>query len=221
MGETRRAFGLYLTHVLKRISSPGNELGVQHAALVLRFLKRASATLRMPYNVKGPPAKMCDKDRCAVIAKQLNDFLYMYYRETDLYRDARTVAEVRGNIHFAQFLYSASEADLEDVLLVQLRMENFTATFLGDSRNPFIVDLPPSRLAPLPPPRHTLLRHLAALAPANTRRYRPCSDQSSRGEAEESSTEDQAISFSTSDVVLKESLKEEKPLIQALKYARS
>jgi hypothetical protein len=52
MGETRRAFGLYLTHVLKRISSSGNELAVQHAALVLRFLRRACASLRMPYNIK-------------------------------------------------------------------------------------------------------------------------------------------------------------------------
>ncbi|XP_061384346.1 tubulin polyglutamylase TTLL5 isoform X1 [Danaus plexippus] len=106
-GEVRRAFGMYLTHVLKRISSPCTEQGAQHAALVLRFLRRASASLRMPYNVKGPPAKMCDKDRCAVIAKQLNDFLYMYYRETDLYTDSEDKAGCVSNIHFAQFLYSA------------------------------------------------------------------------------------------------------------------
>lgn len=58
MGEGRRAFGLFLTHVLKRVSSPCNELGVQHAALVLRFLRRASASLRMPYNVKVTPLSM-------------------------------------------------------------------------------------------------------------------------------------------------------------------
>ncbi|KAI8424770.1 LOW QUALITY PROTEIN: hypothetical protein MSG28_006715 [Choristoneura fumiferana] len=52
MGEGRRAFGLYLTHVLKRVSSFSSELAVAHAGLVLRFLKRASNTLRMPYNVK-------------------------------------------------------------------------------------------------------------------------------------------------------------------------
>ncbi|KAL0868898.1 hypothetical protein ABMA27_007236 [Loxostege sticticalis] len=224
MGETRRAFGLFLTHVLKRISSPANELGVQHAALVLRFLKRASATLRMPYNVKGPPAKMCDKDRCAVIAKQLNDFLYMYYRETDLYTDSEDRDGCVSNIHFAQFLYSASEADLEDVLLLLLKMENFTATFLGDSRNPFCVDLPPSKLQDDAPPRHTLLKHLASLAPVNTRRYRPSIDQTSRSESEEptgSESEPPLPPFVSSDIVLKESLKEEKPLTQALKYARS
>lgn len=56
---------------------------------------------------QGPPAKMCDKDRCAVIAKQLNDFLYMYYRETDLYTDSEDRAGCVSNIHFAQFLYAA------------------------------------------------------------------------------------------------------------------
>ncbi|PZC74859.1 hypothetical protein B5X24_HaOG207079 [Helicoverpa armigera] len=193
MGEARRAFGLFLTHVLKRVSSPCNELAVQHAALVLRFLKRASASLRMPYNVKGPPVKMCDKDRCAVIAKQLNDFLYMYYRETDLYTDSEDKEGCVSNIHFAQFLYSASEADLEDVLLLQLKMENYQTTFLGDledvlllqlkmenyqttflgePRNLFCVDLPPSKLCAEPPARHTLLRHLACLSPNNTRKYR-------------------------------------------------
>ncbi|XP_023950160.2 tubulin polyglutamylase TTLL5 isoform X2 [Bicyclus anynana] len=220
-GEVRRAFGLYLTHVLKRVSSPSNELAVQHAALVLRFLRRASSSLRMPYNVKGPPAKMCDKDRCAVIAKQLNDFLYMYYRETDLYTDSEDRAGCVANIHFAQFLHSASEADLEDVLLLLLRTQNYVATFLGDGRGGALcVDLPPARRAPHPP-RHTLLRHLAALAHVNCRKYRPEVETSSRSEQEETSSADSAPPFVSSELVLKESLKEEKPLNLALKYARS
>ncbi|CAH2094823.1 unnamed protein product [Euphydryas editha] len=221
-GSARRAFGLYLSHVLKRISSPANELGAQHAALVLRFLRRAAASLRMPYALKGPPAKMCDKDRCAVIAKQLNDFLYMYYRETDLYTDSEDREGCVSNIHFAQFLYSASEADLEEVLLLLLRTENYVATFLGDGRSSaFCVDVPPERRAPAPP-RHTLLRHLAALAHLNCRRYRPEMETSSRSEPEEpASTDSVPPPFTSSDVVLKDSLKEEKPLNVALKYARS
>ncbi|XP_063895810.1 tubulin polyglutamylase TTLL5 [Helicoverpa armigera] len=234
MGEARRAFGLFLTHVLKRVSSPCNELAVQHAALVLRFLKRASASLRMPYNVKGPPVKMCDKDRCAVIAKQLNDFLYMYYRETDLYTDSEDKEGCVSNIHFAQFLYSASEADLEDVLLLQLKMENYQTTFLGEPRNLFCVDLPPSKLCAEPPARHTLLRHLACLSPNNTRKYRSewatwintaaklgSAESQGRLESETDSEHVPAAPFASSDLVLKESLKEEKPLTQALKYARS
>ncbi|XP_060805207.1 uncharacterized protein LOC106137883 [Amyelois transitella] len=221
MGEGRRAFGLFLTYVLKRISSPANELAVSHAALVLKFLRRACSTLRMPYN--GPPPKMCDKDRCAVIAKQLNDFLYMYYRETDLYTDSEDKEGCVSNIHFAQFLYSASEADLEDVLLLLLKIENQVTTFLGDNRNPFCVDLPPSKLSE-PPTKHTLLKHLACLSPVNTRRYRPSITESFKYEEEPSMSEPEPPApppFTTSDLVLKDSLKEEKPLNMALKYARS
>ncbi|XP_045486150.1 uncharacterized protein LOC111001366 isoform X3 [Pieris rapae] len=218
MGEGRRAFGLYLTHVLKRISSPSNEMAVQHAALILRFLRRASASLRMPYNVK-----MCDKDRCAIIAKQLNDFLYMYYRETDLYTDSNDRDGCVSNIHFAHFLYAASEADLEDVLLLVLRSDNWVATFLGDTRSALCVDAPPARLAHTS--KHTLLKHLAAVAPINCRKYRPTMDSMSRSEsssvAQESDSSPPPPPYTTSDIVLKESLKEEKPLKVALKYARS
>ncbi|XP_047993914.1 tubulin polyglutamylase TTLL5 [Leguminivora glycinivorella] len=219
MGEVRRAFGLYLTHILKRISCPSNELGAAHAGLVLRFLKRASNTLRMPYNVKGPSAKMCDKDRCAVVAKQLNDFLYMYYRETDLYTDSEDRENCVSNINFAQFLYSASEADLEDVLLLQLKMENYVTLFLSDTRAPYCVDLPPTKLNSTG--RHTLLKYLACLAPINTRRFRPPSDTSSNKNEAEDSLHSSLPSFTDSDVVIKESMKQEKPLPQALKYARS
>ncbi|KAJ2944654.1 hypothetical protein O0L34_g4009 [Tuta absoluta] len=216
MGESRRAFGLFLTHVLKRVSNPGNELAVAHAVLALKFLKRASATLRMPYN--GPPVKMCDKDRCAIIAKQLNDFLYMYYRETDLYTDSEDRDGCVSNIQFAQFLYSASEADLEDVLLLQLKTENNIVTFIGEPRNPYCVDLPPSKLIPEPNTKHTLLKYLANLAPVNTRRFRQ--SDSSR-EASDSLPGSEVLTYTHSDLLVKDSLKEEKPLNQALKYARS
>lgn len=69
-------------------------------------------------------------------------------------------------------MFVPSEADLEDVLLLLLRMENYVATFLGDGRGSALcVDLPPARRDP-DPPRHTLLRHLAALAHVNCRKYR-------------------------------------------------
>ncbi|XP_050663995.1 tubulin polyglutamylase TTLL5 isoform X2 [Leptidea sinapis] len=224
MGESRRAFGLYLTHVLKRISCPSNELAVQHAALILRFLRCASVSTRMPHNIKGPSAKMCDKDRCAVIAKQLNDFLYMYYRETDLYTDSADRHGCVSNIHFAHFLYSASEADLEDVLLLVLRSDGWVATFLGDSRSALCVDAPAARLALTS--RHTLLKHLASVAPINCRKYRPVLESNSRpnsagGPSEGSETSPPPPPYATSDIVLKDSLKEEKPHNIAIKYARS
>ncbi|CAK1583985.1 unnamed protein product [Parnassius mnemosyne] len=213
-GECRRAFGLYLTQVVKRLSC-GGDVCAAHAALVLRFLRRASAALRMPYHVQGPPAKMCDKDRCAVVAKQLNDFLYLYCRDADLCTDAERREGCVSNIDFAQFLYSASEADLEDVLLLVLRMENHVAPFLGDARNPYCVDLPAERLQQLQAaPRHALLRLLAALAPASTRRHRPPPEITKQPvtPAEENHPLRSPV---------EESLLEEKKLGEVLKYAHS
>ncbi|KAJ8935583.1 hypothetical protein NQ314_012725 [Rhamnusium bicolor] len=34
-----------------------------------------------------PSQKLDSKDRAAIIAKQLNDFLYLYNRETDIFVD--------------------------------------------------------------------------------------------------------------------------------------
>ena len=75
------------------------------------------------------------------------------------------------HIDDGMYKFVSSEADLEDVLLVQLRMENYQTTFLGDARNSFCVDLPPAKLC-VEPARHTLLKHLACLSPNNTRKYR-------------------------------------------------
>ncbi|XP_041969734.1 probable beta-tubulin polyglutamylase isoform X2 [Aricia agestis] len=228
-GEGRRLFGLYLTHVLKRLSRAQDGAGGgagSEAALVLRFLRRASGALRTPYRVRAPPPTMCDKDRCAVVASHLNDFLYMYCRETDLYTDSDDDAGCVPNIHFAQFLYAASEADLEEVLLAVLRADKYVATFLDDGRGAALsVDLPPARRAHATrPDRPALLRLLAALTHRNCRRYRSddeASETSTRSDPDESSAQDSESAPVESAAVLKHSLLEEKPLNEALKYAKS
>lgn len=117
--------------VLKRISNSPSEQSAQHADLILRFLKRVSHTLKMPYNIKvtssvcsmnfeihhisfyslsnyqNPSQKMSDKDKAAVIAKQLNDFLHIYHRETDSGNDPSDLKEENRNSNFSQFIYCA------------------------------------------------------------------------------------------------------------------
>ncbi|VVD04393.1 unnamed protein product, partial [Leptidea sinapis] len=117
-----------------------------------------------------------------------------------------------------------SEADLEDVLLLVLRSDGWVATFLGDSRSALCVDAPAARLALTS--RHTLLKHLASVAPINCRKYRPVLESNSRpnsagGPSEGSETSPPPPPYATSDIVLKDSLKEEKPHNIAIKYARS
>lgn len=83
--EARKTFSQYLSCVLKRIvSGPEQENFVQ---IVLQFLQRASNYLRTPYSIKAPSDDLDCKDRAAIVAKQLNDFLYLYNRETDMFVD--------------------------------------------------------------------------------------------------------------------------------------
>lgn len=212
--ETRRAFGLFLSHVLKRVAGCHHPQAAPLAAIVSRFLKRAVTSLRVPYNIQGPTVKMCDKDRCAIVAKQLNDFLYMYYRDTDLCTDSEDKEGFVPSLQFAQFLCSASEADLEDVLLLVLRLENQVTPFLGDGRATYCIDLPRDKL--LEHKDHVLLRYLAHIVPLHSRKFR-VTEHSPDGTLSPVPTP----IHEESDAVVKESLKEEKPMNVALKYARS
>ncbi|CAG9128152.1 unnamed protein product [Plutella xylostella] len=99
---TRRAFGLFLSHLLRRLSGGGGG-GAQHAALLSRLLRRAAPQ----GTTQGPTDKMCDKDKCALVAKQLNDFLYDYYRETDGLVDSGDRQGRVPDMHAAQFLCAA------------------------------------------------------------------------------------------------------------------
>ncbi|CAH1107627.1 unnamed protein product [Psylliodes chrysocephalus] len=114
--EARSTFSHYLGCILRRIvAGPDHD----HIDIVLKFLQKASNYLRTPFSVKTPSQKLDYKDRAAVIAKQLNDFLYLYNRETDLYVDK---AEKPGQIPshlFHEFLEHARESDLEELLIYQ------------------------------------------------------------------------------------------------------
>ena len=59
-------------------------MGVQ-IDLVLKFLQKAALSLREPYFLKAPSIKLGGKDRAAIVAKELNEFLGHYRRETELF----------------------------------------------------------------------------------------------------------------------------------------
>ncbi|XP_059471433.1 tubulin polyglutamylase TTLL5-like isoform X1 [Neocloeon triangulifer] len=129
--QSRRAFGLYLATILRRLAGPTFASCETHAELILRFLQKASYNLRTPYFVKVPSRKLAGKDRVAVIAKQLNDFIYLYNRETDLYAD---IAEGSNNVPmqlFQRFLAVANEPELEEVLTLQTRLYKCAHIYLG------------------------------------------------------------------------------------------
>ena len=57
----------------------------QQIELVLKFLQKAALSLREPYFLKAPSAKLSGKDRAAIVAKELNEFLGHYRRETEFF----------------------------------------------------------------------------------------------------------------------------------------
>lgn len=54
-----------------------------------------------------PSRKLAGKDRVAVVAKQLNDFIYLYNRETDLYNEGTDNPSVVPGKLYQQFLAAA------------------------------------------------------------------------------------------------------------------
>uniref|UniRef100_V5G4R9 Tubulin--tyrosine ligase-like protein 5 n=1 Tax=Anoplophora glabripennis TaxID=217634 RepID=V5G4R9_ANOGL len=115
--EARKTFSHYLVCILRKISNdPSQE---DHVEIVLKFLQKASNYLRTPFNVKAPSHKLKPKDRAAIIAKQLNDFLYLYNRETDMFVDKTEKPNQIPAGLYNEFLEHARECDLEEVLIYQ------------------------------------------------------------------------------------------------------
>ncbi|CAH1975002.1 unnamed protein product [Acanthoscelides obtectus] len=115
--EARKTFSHYLMRILRRIAQmPEQE---DHVDVVLKFLQKASNYLRTPFNVKTPSSKMSIKDKTAIVAKQLNDFLYLYNRETDLFVDkTEKPSQIPAKL-YNEFVEHAIESDLEEVLIYQ------------------------------------------------------------------------------------------------------
>ncbi|XP_012272209.1 tubulin polyglutamylase TTLL5 isoform X2 [Orussus abietinus] len=130
-GEARKAFGLYLGYILRKISQPNADPAC--CELVTKFLQQSSSNLRTPFLFTLPSSKLGDKDRAAITAKQLSDFLHLYNRETDLYADTVDRPRTVPNRLFQKFLAYASEEDLDDVLILQTRLYNCAHSFLGRS----------------------------------------------------------------------------------------
>lgn len=129
--EARKAFSLYLGCILRKISQPSVDSIC--CDLIMKFLQQSSSNLRTPFLFTLPSNKLSDKDRAAITAKQLSDFLHLYNRETELYSDTVDRPKTVPNRLFQKFLLSASEEDLDDILILQTKLYNCAHSFLGKS----------------------------------------------------------------------------------------
>ncbi|XP_055593933.1 tubulin polyglutamylase TTLL5 isoform X2 [Uranotaenia lowii] len=157
--QARRAFGLYLEYILKRLSSEPKQ---SHEELVMKFLYRVGAHMKTPFFFRNFGNKALGKDRGAMVAKQLGDYLHLYNKETEAFVDSFDLVGMIPIKLFDDFLSQASEADLESVLTLHT---NFTQSmpflYNGCSTN-----IPPT--PPIPVGAHGFLKAMPCMAPGGT-----------------------------------------------------
>ena len=109
--------------------------------------------MRESYILKAPNSKLSGKDKAAIVAKELGDFLGHYKRETELYTVFREESGMVPRHIFEEFIAFASDSgnkgeilecsfqtrsciphpvsDLEDVLTLQTKLYRCAHIFLG------------------------------------------------------------------------------------------
>lgn len=106
----------------------------QHMELVIRFLKRAGQNLSPPFRVEIPSRRLSQADQKRILAKELCDFLHLYNKETvSQYQNVnQNLSTVQiDNRLFENFLRSASEADLEQMMTTYMKSNKNSAIHLG------------------------------------------------------------------------------------------
>lgn len=111
--QARKAFGLYLEFILKRLSQEPKH---HHEELILKFLYKIGLHMRQPFFIRNFSHKIIGKDRGALLAKQLSDFLHIYNKETEAYVDSFDRIGMVPIKLFDDFLSHANETDLENIL---------------------------------------------------------------------------------------------------------
>lgn len=119
----------------------------QHMDLVLRFLKRAGLNLSPPFRVEIPSRRLQIYDQKRILAKQLQDFLHLYQKETTNLSSTSTststsIRNGNGNGNdigmgiidqkiFDEYLQSASESDLEQMMTNYMKTNAQSSIHLG------------------------------------------------------------------------------------------
>merc|ERR1711902_90637 len=162
--QARKAFTVYLQCILQRLSDFDEETGdSSQIDLVLKFLQKAALSLRESYILKAPNSKLSGKDKAAIVAKELGDFLGHYKRETELYTVFKEEAGMVPRHTFEEFIAFANDSDLEDVLTLQTKLYRCAHIFLGKC------------LPPVTGRKNSLLRTAYGISPDRNLRDKQCS----------------------------------------------
>lgn len=145
--QTRKLFSLFLECVLKRLTQEqkSSELDskTQHEKLILKFITRSDLSIRPPIFMKNPSSKIQGKDRTAIVAKLLGDYLECFDRDTEQCVDNYSYYGLIPSQLFEKFISQASEADLEFILTLHVNSTQ-NLSFLYNRCTPqYNVPVPP------------------------------------------------------------------------------
>lgn len=114
--QARKAFGIYLEFVLRRLSAEPKHV---HEKLILKFIQRAGVNMKTPNFIRDAMSQrqsILSKDRSAMVAKQLGDYLTIYNRESESLFDSFDRYGMVPIRLFKDFLSHAEESDIESIL---------------------------------------------------------------------------------------------------------
>ncbi|XP_037913372.1 tubulin polyglutamylase TTLL5 isoform X4 [Hermetia illucens] len=153
--QARQLFSHYLEAVLRRLSQ---EPRSHHEKLILKFINRASCTYKAPAFLRNPLShRILSKDRSAMVAKLLGDYLETYNRETDCYVDSFDAYGMIPSAVFNELLSHAQEHELESVLTLHTNRTK-SMPFLYNRCGSNVPDTPP-----IPTGAHGFLKALPSM----------------------------------------------------------
>ncbi|XP_031625229.1 tubulin polyglutamylase ttll-4 isoform X2 [Contarinia nasturtii] len=126
--QARKIFSLFLECVLKRLSTQDQKAHHsdpknQHEKFILKFITRSDLTIKPPSFMRNPNTnKIQAKDRIAIVAKLLGDYLEAFDRDTELCVDNYSYYGLIPSSLYDKFIAQASEADLEFILTLHVNL---------------------------------------------------------------------------------------------------
>lgn len=91
-------------------SSRRCQQNIKELLYILTLLFQAALSLRESYILKAPNSKLSGKDKAAIVAKELGDFLGHYKRETELYTVFKEESGMVPRHIFEEFIAFASDS---------------------------------------------------------------------------------------------------------------
>lgn len=122
--QARKIFSLYMECVLKRLTQDTRQdTKNQHEKFILKFITRSDLTIKPPSFMRHPnTSKIQSKDRTAIVAKLLGDYLEAFEKDSEMCVDNYSYYGLISSQLFDKFILEASESDLEFILTLHVNL---------------------------------------------------------------------------------------------------